>query len=153
MRFVFLALLLSLAALLLYIRLAPMQAGRWHVDPSTAERPSTPNAFIMRDEGGDRPAVVLLASPQTVGAALETMLASAPRVTRLAGTAEDGFVTYVQRSRIMGFPDAISIRLSPTGEGTRIEIFSRSRFGYSDGGVNEARVTRWIARLEAALTP
>jgi uncharacterized protein (DUF1499 family) len=28
-----------------------------------------------------------------------------------------------------------------------MEIFSRARFGYSDMGVNAARVDRWIAAL------
>ena len=48
----------------------------------------------------------------------------------------------------MGFPDAISIRLMPEGAGTKLEIFSRSRYGYSDLGVNAARVAAWIAALE-----
>jgi uncharacterized protein (DUF1499 family) len=63
----------------------------------------------------------------------------------IGGSPAEGHMTYVARSRIMGFPDAISIRLVPVGEGTRMEIFSRSRFGYSDMGVNAARVERWIA--------
>jgi uncharacterized protein (DUF1499 family) len=54
-------------------------------------------------------------------------------------------MTYVVRSRIMGFPDAVSIRLVPLADGTRVEVFSRSRYGYSDMGVNAARVARWIA--------
>jgi uncharacterized protein (DUF1499 family) len=44
----------------------------------------------------------------------------------------------------LGFPDAMSIRLHAEGDMTRVEIFSRSRFGYSDMGVNAARVARWI---------
>jgi hypothetical protein len=36
-------------------------------------------------------------------------------------------VTYVVRSRIMGYPDAISIRLHEDGDVTRVDIFSRSR--------------------------
>lgn len=149
----FLLLLLLPIALLLYIRLSPMSAERWHVDPLVAERPTTPNAYLLRDDGGDAPALILQASPARVAESLEQILANTPRVTRLAGSASQGWVTYVQRSRIMGYPDAISIRLTPVGDGTRVDIFSRSRFGYGDGGVNAARVTRWMTRLEAALTP
>lgn len=149
----YLLLLLLPVALLLYIRLSPMSVDRWHVDPSTAERPRTPNAYLVRDSDGDAPALMLQASPEAVADALNRVLATAPRVSRLAGRAEDGLVTYVQRSRIMGYPDAISIRLSPEGDGTRVEVFSRSRFGYSDAGVNAARVTRWMDRLEASLAP
>ena len=150
MRYILLFLLLP-AALLIYIRVSPMSVERWHVDPATAPRPDRPNAYLMRDGDGDTPALILPTSPAEVAIALDQLLATAPRVTRLAGSAADGHVTYVQRSRIMGFPDAISIRLSPEGDGTRVEVFSRSRFGYSDAGVNAARVTRWINRLEAAL--
>lgn len=149
----YLILLLLPIALLLYIRLTPMSADRWHVDPLVAERPTTPNAYLQRDDGGDAPALILQAPPARVAESLEQMLANAPRVTRLAGRASQGWVTYVQRSRIMGYPDAISIRLTPVGDATRVDIFSRSRFGYGDGGVNAARVTRWMTRLEAALTP
>jgi len=63
----------------------------------------------------------------------------------IAGSAAEGFVTYVVRSTLMGYPDAISVRLTAEGDATRLEIFSRSRFGYSDMGVNAARADRWIA--------
>lgn len=145
--------LVLVAGLLLFIRFAPMAPERWHVDPGTAPRPSTPNAYLLRDRDGDGPAPVLPAPLAEVAMTLESMLAQAPRTFRLAGSAAQGHVAYVQRSRLMGFPDAVSIRLSPEGNGTRIEIFSRSRFGHSDAGVNRARVTRWMEQLRTALTP
>lgn len=154
MRLFLLALLVALVAgLLLFIRLSPMRPDRWHLDPLTAARPSTPNAYLLRDGDGDAPAPVFAAPPEMVAQALERMLATQPRVTRLAGSAGAGWVTYVQRSRIMGYPDAISIRLTAENGGTRVAVFSRSRFGYGDGGVNAARVGRWIDRLGGMLTP
>lgn len=153
MRMVFVLPLLLAAVFggLLYIRLSPMDAERWHVDPSSAARPSTPNAYLLRDDDGDAPAIVLPAAPADTARALEAVLETEPRVTRLAGSAAEGHVTYVQRSRLMGFPDAVSIRLVPDGQGTRVIVFSRSRFGYSDAGVNAARVTRWLDLLRGAL--
>jgi len=154
MRLLILALALALSTLvLLVIRLAPMPPDRWHLDPSMAERPGTPNAYLLRDRDGDGPSMLFAASPAAVAQALDQMLATAPRVTRIAGSAAEGLVTYVQRSRILGFPDAISIRLTPENDGTRVEIFSRSRFGYGDAGVNRARVIRWMDRLGQTLTP
>ena len=97
------------AGLALMIRVAPMKPARWHVDPETASRPSTPNAYILRDRDA----------------------------------------TYVARTPLMRFPDAVSIKLTPAGSGTRVAIFSRSRFGQSDFGTNRARVARIIAALEA----
>jgi uncharacterized protein (DUF1499 family) len=72
-------------------------------------------------------------------------IATAEGAEMIAGDLAEGHMTYVARSRLMGFPDAISVRLVPVGEGTRVEVYSRSRFGYSDMGVNAARVERWIA--------
>ena len=146
-----LILLALIAGLLVYIRLSPMDPGRWHLDPRTAPRPSTPNAWIVRDADGDAPTARFATSRAETARALEAVIAAAPRVARLAGSASEGWVTYVQRSRLLGYPDAISIRLSEEGGETRVEIFSRSRFGYGDGGVNRARVTRWIEALSAAL--
>ncbi len=136
---------------LLYIRLAPMDVARWHVDPRTAPRPNTPNAYLLRDDNGDGPAARFDAPVAQVAAVLEQIAANAPRTVRLAGRPADGFVTYVQRSRLMGYPDAISFRLDEVDGTTRISVFSRSRFGRSDFGVNEARVTRWMAALAARL--
>jgi len=149
-----LILLLCLAAAgLLYIRLSPMSEARWHTDPATAPRPASPNFYALRDGDGDGRAPILPAPPEEVATALEALMAATPRVTRLAGDPQAGHVTYVQRSRLMGYPDAISIRLTGVEGGTRLDIVSRSRFGYGDAGVNAARVTLWVARLEAALAP
>ena len=132
-----------------------MDPRRWHVDPVMEPRPSSPNAYILRDsEGADAPAPIVPAQPAETARALRAVAEAEPRVKRLAGDPAEGHVTYVQRSRLVGFPDAVSIRLEAAGAGgTRITVFSRSRFGYSDGGVNAARVTRWVAALEAALGP
>ncbi|MCU4655150.1 DUF1499 domain-containing protein [Roseibacterium sp. SDUM158016] len=122
-----------------FFRLAPMPAEVWHVDPATAQPPESPN-YELR-QGAEAP--VLEGDPASVATALDAA-ARAEGARPIAGDLADGFATYVVRTRIMGFPDAVSIRLSPEGEGTRVEIFSRSRFGYSDMGVNAARVARWI---------
>ena len=53
----------------------------------------------------------------------------------------------VQRSRVIGFPDAISVSARPDGKGSRLSIWSRSRYGQYDFGVNRARVERWLAAL------
>lgn len=139
--------------LMILIRTAPMPAARWHVDPETALRPATPNAYLMRDGDGDAPALYLAAPPAEVAAALDRVMAARPLTTRLAGQAADGFVTYISRTAVLRFPDAVSIRLSAAGSGTRVSIFSRSRFGRSDLGVNRARVTAIVADLRTAIGP
>lgn len=139
-----LALAVVAMAVAAYVRLSPMEAETWHMDPGTAQRTGNPNDFLV-EEGGDRAAVVVGEPPAEVMAALDAAAMAEPRTERLAGSVRDGFVTYVQRSRLMGYPDAVSVRVTPEREGSRVTIWSRSRFGRSDLGVNRARVERWLA--------
>jgi len=70
-----------------------------------------------------------------------------PRVSRLA---RDGtMATYVQRSAVFGFPDYISIHATPDGDGSTLSVYSRSRFGHSDLGVNKSRIERWLTELQS----
>ncbi len=127
-----------------YVRLAPMEEATWHIDPDGARRTGKPNDFLVAD-GGDRPAVISGDAPAQVMARLGAVAMGEPRTERLTGSVEEGFVTYVQRSRLMGYPDAISVRVTPEGAGSRLTIWSRSRDGQSDLGVNRARVERWLS--------
>ena len=52
-------------------------------------------------------------------------------------------MTYVTRSKWMGFPDYATVKQS----GEVLELWSRLRFGTMDQGVNKARVERWLAAL------
>ena len=80
--------------------------------------------------------------------AFAKVIASEPRVEQAAW--EDGGFTqrYVQRSKIMRFPDTISVRFIDLGEGrSTIALYSRSQLGEGDFGVNRARIERWLKKL------
>ena len=47
----------------------------------------------------------------------------------------------------MGFPDYITAEASQSGDGARLDIFSRQRFGRGDWGVNAARLRVWLGAL------
>ena len=137
---VLVALILILAvSAAVYFRLVSMPVAVWHVDPAGAAPLDSPN-FELR-QGAEAP---LIPAPIAEVAARLDAVAAEEGAQVIAGAASEGFVTYVARSRLMGYPDAISIRLTEDGDATRVDIFSRSRFGYSDMGVNAARVARWI---------
>ena len=135
------ALCILLAGILLWVRVAPSDLAQWHVDPLTVADPATPNwARIAAGE--------ILAPAGTLAARIEAALAGEAQVALLAGSLADGWATYIQRSRLMGYPDYLSIRILPAGDGQEtLAVLSRSRFGQSDLGVNAAR----LARLRAAL--
>ncbi|AHM05476.1 hypothetical protein roselon_03213 [Roseibacterium elongatum DSM 19469] len=127
----------------IYFRQVPMPAEVWHVEPADVTPPTTPNYVLLGGRRGPAPPRAALAAT----ADLLEQAATAEGATRIAGDLSDGHATYVARTALMGFPDAVSIRLVPDGDATRVEIFSRSRYGQSDLGANRARVNRWIAPL------
>jgi uncharacterized protein (DUF1499 family) len=58
---------------------------------------------------------------------------------------------YVVRSRLLRFPDTVDVRVIGRGEGrSTLAIYSRSRIGFVDFGVNRARIARWLERVAAA---
>lgn len=137
---------LALGAVAVWVRLAPSDPGRWHVDPLTVTTRGARNSYLLRDgEGADGPARRLDLPPAEVAARLATLAAATPRTQGLAG--QGAFVTFVTRSALWGFPDYTSIRIVPDGAGSSVAVFARARFGDSDLGVNRARVEDWLARL------
>ena len=141
--------LILLAAVILgglaFIRFAPSDVADWHVDPLTVAKPKSANHWLIRD-GGDAPAVMLPDAPDQVAARLDAIARATPGTELLAG---EGFrKTWITRSKWMGFPDYTSVRLEPEGQGTRLTLFARARFGESDLGVNRKRAESWLARLQ-----
>lgn len=133
------ALVVALIALSAYVRLAPIDLAEWHVDPDTVTPPTSPNFSLLAGAS----AVGIHAPALAVAGRLQS-IADAEGAQVVAGSLGEGFVTYVDRSRIMGFADFISIRLVSEDDITRLHIFSRARYGYSDLGANTARVQRWL---------
>ncbi len=55
---------------------------------------------------------------------------------------------YIVRSRLMRFPDTVDAHVIGAGEGrSTLALYSRSQIGYSDLGVNRARIERWLRRV------
>ncbi|MBL4627430.1 MAG: DUF1499 domain-containing protein [Roseicyclus sp.] len=123
-----------------FVRVAPVDAADWHVDPEDVTAPGSRNFALLAGAEAlriDAPALSVAGRVQAI--------AEAEGAQVLAGSVAEGHVTYIVRTRLMGFPDFISIRLVPEDEMTRLHIFSRSRYGESDFGVNTARVQRWLS--------
>ncbi|MFT4783847.1 MAG: hypothetical protein ACI9IV_001589 [Paracoccaceae bacterium] len=137
-----LGLLAVVAAGMIYVRLAPSDPARWHV--AATDGVTGPGGFAL----GVKDAPVFTQSPQALLARVDDIALREPRTTRLAGSVKEGRITYISRSRVFGFPDYITVEAIAEGEGARLLVFSRLRFGKSDLGVNSARMTRWIADLQ-----
>lgn len=140
------ALGLALAA---WIRLAPDDPARWHVPVADAGAP-TPGPCVEQIRTvpkGARATCLLSQTPAALLEELEAIALATPRTTHLAGTPDESRITWVSRSRLMGYPDYITAEASLTPQGTRLDIFSRQRYGQGDHGVNAARLRAWLSRL------
>lgn len=146
MRTLILVALIALAAILVYIRYAPSEPVEWHVDPFGAPVPSG-NGWLVRPADGNAAAAPLAGTMVAVMSALDDIALATPRTTRLVGSAEDGRITYVTRSRLMGYPDYTTVAAMAGPDGITIAVYARQRFGRNDLGVNRARVEGWLAAL------
>ena len=144
LKWVALGVLMVAIAGAVYVRMAEVDPARWHVDPATVTPGARPNDHLVAGED----AVFVPLSPQEALRRVDAIARSEPRVRMIEGGVEAGHATWVQRSASIGFPDYISVRAQAVEGGSRVSVYSRSRFGHSDFGVNEARVARWLARLE-----
>lgn len=123
--------------LMAYVRLAPTDVERWHQIATVNE----PGDLVA--PGGFRAARQINADGAEVLAALDRIASATPRTRRIAGSVNDGMITYQTRSLIWGFPDHTTAAV----QGDLLVVHGRLRFGQSDMGVNRARVTAWLDQL------
>lgn len=148
-----LAVVLLAAGLLLFVRFTGHDPAVWHVDPLTAPTPTTPNSYRVVPPGTPAPesgrqSPLFAATPSELMAAFEAHALAQPDTIRLAGNSSEGYVTFVQRTPLVKYPDYISVRAVDLGDGqSALAILSRSRFGQSDMGVNKARIDAWLEAL------
>ncbi|MEO0765138.1 MAG: DUF1499 domain-containing protein [Pseudomonadota bacterium] len=124
---------LSVAAFAVYVRLAPSDVSRWHQPVAATENADLAGGAIRVMEA-DRAAF------EKVDAAMQSL----PRTQVLAGSVQDGRITYVTRTQLWGFPDYTTVQF----EYGTLKLFARLRFGGSDLGVNAARIAQVLAAVE-----
>jgi uncharacterized protein (DUF1499 family) len=131
---IFWVVVLMVVAGLGWIRLAPSDPAVWHVDPQVTADQDLADGVRRR----------IPTDAQTF-AALDRIILTTPRTEVLAGSVEEGKVTYITRSQWMGFPDYTTVMKSDNV----LELYARLRFGRSDVGVNKTRVDGWLQMLDA----
>ncbi|MFN6952423.1 MAG: DUF1499 domain-containing protein [Albidovulum sp.] len=119
-----------------YIRLAPSDPARWHVDPGTAEI-----------DGEHRSVTLDGVAPDDVLDRLDAIAVASPRTLRLAGSPQEGRITWITRSAFFGFPDYTTAAARQEGSATLLTVHARQRFGRYDLGVNAARLDAWLGQL------
>jgi uncharacterized protein (DUF1499 family) len=129
------------------------------IDFTTLSLPASPNTFLLcapsvcPNAQSHHPGLEFPEPPAAVRAALMRVLDRQPRITIAAERADPIQIAYVQRSLVFRFADDVDVLLLPSpGGGTQLAVYSRSRVGYSDLGVNRARVEGLVTALREALS-
>jgi hypothetical protein len=126
--------IMAVVAGLAYIRLAPVDVARWHKPIGDADN----------SDGEGWSARVVQASPGKLSDIHQTML-KLPRTQLVAGSVGDGRLTYITRSKWMGFPDFTTVEQADS----HIKLYARLRFGRSDLGVNGKRLDGVLESVRA----
>lgn len=131
MTFLWLIIMLALG-IAAYVRFASSDPTKWHEEPQIAQDSDGENS-VWR---------LVMAGPDGL-ARFHQVAVGTPRTTVLAGSVDEGMVTYVTRSKLLAYPDYTTAYQ----DGDMLKIYGRSRFGRKDFGVNANRVEAWIDAL------
>ncbi len=127
------------------------------IDIRALRRPTTPNTYLLAPEGfclhatPDAAAPIFPTSPAALYTAWLDVLNAQPRTRLVEQDPETLQIAATQRSAILGFIDDVAAQILPAASGASLAIYSRSRVGRYDFGVNRKRIVRWIAALEQGL--
>ena len=141
-----LLILILFAVVLVWFRVAPIDADEWHLDPAESD---PPNGTGLRLIGPDAPR--FHGTPDEVLAAFSEIALSEPRTNHLDGSVDEGMMTFVARSRVFGFPDLVTVKATAEGDLSKLSVISRAKYGRSDSGVNAARLDRWLDEMRRRL--
>jgi hypothetical protein len=125
------------------------------IDFPTLRLPSSPNAHLAAPPGAtnERHETIPLL-PVSADAAWEVLRRlgdGMERVWKMAEWPERRQAQWVARTRWMNYPDLINGAVVELPGGAGLFLYSRSLVGYSDLGVNKARIADWRAAFDAAL--
>ena len=138
---------LIIIIVLCYIRFAKPNASNWHVDPELVAQNDLRNSFLNNSKSSN---FFYYAVPIKDLYLKLYEIAEADKCQRVFGNIDEGIITFVCRSRFLGFPDYISISFKEHETGkSSLSVFSRSRFGVYDFGKNKKRMKKWLQQLKS----
>jgi Protein of unknown function (DUF1499) len=124
------------------------------VDFATLRRTPEPHDYLLADPG-DAPhaapdaAPLLLRAPPAEVADRIARLFEGKMLTR---SADGRSFALLDRTKLLGFPDFVTLAVRDDAAGTRVLAYSRSVYGRSDLGKNRARLQRWMQLIAADVT-
>lgn len=125
------------------------------IDFRTLERHGRPNQYLMCPANlcratTDAVSPIYAVPVSQLEAAWLALVAQQPRVEQLTETPTNRQYHFIQRSRLVRYPDMITVSFIPLSETqSTLAIYSRAHIGRSDFGVNRQRITSWLDQLSA----
>jgi uncharacterized protein (DUF1499 family) len=133
-----------------------MMISDFPLDFARLRKIARPNQCLVLPAGfvaAERPDIVAGVFPVEAAQLRQAWLDCLHVQPRISGIEEKGGqIQAVQRTALAGFPDWITAQPVDLGSGTSsICIFSRSKYGRSDLGVNAKRCRDWLALVSHIL--
>jgi uncharacterized protein (DUF1499 family) len=128
----------------------------WGMDFSTLRFKESPNHYLVCPDGLVTDAQPHAASPEFPLSAdalrrlWRDVALRQPRVAMVRDDPDHNQCDFVQRSLIFRFPDTVTVQFIDLGGGrSTCAVYSRSKYGHGDLGVNRRRVQRWLGEVVA----
>lgn len=137
--------LAAVVAVVAYVRLAPADPASWHVSPSlySWDHDGLWDQVVPMEGAASLRLSLSVGQPEALLGRLDGIALATPQTVRLAGSLEEGRITWVTRSALWGFPDYTTAEVRADG----LYVYARLRFGTGDLGVNAARLQDWLQTL------
>ncbi len=155
---ILIVLLVLVASAIVTVRILVRPAATDFIDfAELKRRPSRDDALACPPEFLCSAKVDLVIAPVPISAAalvarIKQLPTLEPRTVMVGENDTDLRYVLVQRSALLDLPDTINIAIQPLDAAhAAIAIYSRSRYGFGDLGVNRARVQRWLDLLGVAV--
>ncbi|MEM9840647.1 MAG: DUF1499 domain-containing protein [Pseudomonadota bacterium] len=127
------------------------------LDFKTLEKATSPNRWLVAPASAlgkseaDAAAPTWGKPPADVFTALVSVVEAEGAYSGVAKDNAAMTIRFVATVPVFGFKDDVDAVILPADGGSTIAIYSRSRVGYSDFGVNKKRVDRIVAALDSKL--
>lgn len=139
-------LILLVVVLYLCLRFWPEDKNRWHADPADTTDPRRSGVRLI---GPDAPRFP--GDAATVLEAVVDIVQNTPRTRVIDGSLGEGMITFVVRSRILGYRDYVTFKAVTEGAVSKLSVYARPGMNVYDWGSNAALVDGWLSQAQQTL--
>ena len=128
-----------------WIRFRPIDHDRWHVDPADQDAEENAGIRLIGREAPRFPA-----DADMVLAALQDIALSEPGTRLLDGDPDEGMMTFISRSGLLGIPSFMTVKAVNEGASTKLAMAWRSS-GSVSPDIGRERIDRWMQDMRLRL--